>query len=328
MNKMWEPEFDDWSETKVSISPCELATHSSSRNEYGVVMQVEPDDDHPPVDAAIFWTDPMHLYLRYNWGMWYKVSTDDPGNCANICKRNSATLLLWTTTSIKNHAVRVYHIDSLPETLFGKQEHDTLSSPNVTQLDFDLPMPSDGGTGKTTCDSTKTDSAFLAEKITEMGGCHITHYDREPYQSDFYELNGHFIAASYFDQPGDWMADEESEGGDTPVWFGAKRTATSPVAVACKIRAALTSISAMQHPFHSMVLVNPRCNIINETNYFENWKDRSICLVRQQSICGSEIGTVADALKGFSGTSHPELVELASQIQTALNAALAAPSNE
>ena len=328
MNKMWEPEFDDWFENKVSISPCELTTHSSSRNEYGVVMQVEPDDDHPPVDAAIFWTDPMHLYLRYNWGMWYKVATDDPGNCANICKRNSATLFLWSTSSIKNHAVRVYHIDSLPEELFGKPESDTSNSPKATQLDLDLPLSPDDDSGKTTSDSKKTDPAFLAEKIIAMGGCHITHYDREPYQSDFYELNGHFIAASYFDHSGDWLADEESENGDTPVWFGAKGMVTSPVAVACKIRAALAPISAMHLPFHSMVLVNPRCSIINETNYFENWKDRSICLVRQQSICGSELGTVEDALKGFSGTSRPKLVEHASQIQAALDAALAEPSNE
>ena len=148
MNKMWEPTFDDWSESKVSLSSCELSTHGTSRNEYGVIMQVEADDDHDPVDAAIFWMDPMHLYLRYSWGQWYKVSTDDPDNCANICKRNSATLLLWTTSSIKNHAVRVYHIDSLPEKLFGQKADDgssVIETP-LPGLDFDLPS----GDGETT----------------------------------------------------------------------------------------------------------------------------------------------------------------------------------
>jgi len=142
MNKLWEPEFDDWSENKVSMSSCELSTSSMSRNEYGVIMQMGLGDDNFPVDAAIFWTDEMHLYLRYDWGTWYKVSTDDPDNCSNICKRNSATLLLCTFSSIKHHAVKVYHIDKLPEELFGRQSDETPAAPKAMQLDFDLHIPS------------------------------------------------------------------------------------------------------------------------------------------------------------------------------------------
>ena len=328
MNKMWEPEFEDWSEDKVAMMSCELSTNSMSRGEYGVIMQIGTDEENFPIDAAIFWTDEMHLYLRYDWGTWYKVSNDDPDNCSNICKRNSATLLLCTSSSIKHHAVKVYHIDSLPKELFGQQESDAASCAKATQLDFDLPMPPDDDTEKPSNGSEQKDAAFLTAKIIEMGGHHITHYEREPYRSDFYELNGHFIAASYFDHPGDWMADEESEDGDTPVWFGARGIATSPVAVACKIKAALDPISATLLPFHSMVLVNPRCNIMNETNYFENWKDWGICLVRPQSFCDSELGTIGDVLRGFSGSSRPKLVEHASQIQTALDTALTTSSSE
>jgi len=327
MNKMWEPEFDDWPEGKVSMSSCEISTHSSSRSEYGVMVQVGVDEDDYPVDAAIFWTDETHLYLRYNWETWYKVSNDDPDNCSNICKRNSATLLLCTISSIKHHAVKVYHIDRLPEELFGKQESEAAEGGEATQLDFELPMPSDDETENAANASNANDSAFLATKIIELGGRHITHYDREPYQSDFYELNGHFIAASYFDHPGDWMADEGWEDGDTPVWFGAKGVATSPVAVACKIREALAPISATLRPFHSIVLISPKCNIINEINYFESWKDRSVCLVRQQSIGDSGLGTAEDALRGLSGTSRPELAEHASQIQAALDTALTESSS-
>ena len=328
MDKMWEPKFDDWSEDKVSMSFCELSTHSTSQNEYGVIMQVGEGEEPYAGDAAIFWTDVMHIYLRYDWGTWYKVSNDDPDNCANICKRNSAKLLLCTPTSIKHHAVKVYHIDRLPEELFGKEESESSDSGNATQLDFDLPMPSNDNPEKAASISEEKDSIFLATKIIEMGGRHIMHYDREPYQSDFYELNGHFIVASYFDHHGDWMADEESEDGETPVWFGAKGIATSPVAVACEIRAALAPISETLQPSHFMVLINPRCNIINEINYFECWKDRSICLVRQHSICDSGLGTIEDALKGFSGTSRPQLSEHAAQIQSALDAAFATSSSE
>lgn len=124
MNKMWEPTFDDWSEDKVSLSSCELSTHSSSRGEYGVVMQVGDHEEPYAGDAAIFWIDIQHLYLRYDWDLWYRVSNDDPDNCAHICKRNAATLLLCTMSSLKYHPIRVYHIDKLPEELFGDLTED------------------------------------------------------------------------------------------------------------------------------------------------------------------------------------------------------------
>ena len=145
MNKMWEPKFDDWSEDTVSMSSCELATSSMSRNEYGVIMPMGVDDDQLPVDAAIFWTDEMHLYLRYDWGTWYKVSNDDPDNCSNICKRNSATLLLCTPTSIKHHAVKVYHIDSLPRELFGQMADDESSMTGTTLPGLDIDLPAGDG---------------------------------------------------------------------------------------------------------------------------------------------------------------------------------------
>ena len=125
MNKSWEPTFDDWPEERVNMSSCRLPTSSMSRGEYGVMMLVEKSDDSIPVDAAIFWTDEMHLYLRYDWETWYRVSTEDPDNCSNICKRNSATLLMCTPTSMKHHSIKVYHIDHLPQELFGRQTNKT-----------------------------------------------------------------------------------------------------------------------------------------------------------------------------------------------------------
>lgn len=145
MNKMWEPEFEDWSEDKVAMMPCELATSSMSRGEYGVIIQVRADEDQYPVDAAIFWTDEMHLYLRYDWETWYRVSNDDPDNCANICKRNSATLLLCTNSSIKHRAVKVYHIDGLPAELFGQRGSDASTGAEAIQLDLGLDTPPGGG---------------------------------------------------------------------------------------------------------------------------------------------------------------------------------------
>ena len=330
MNKMWEPEFKDWSEDKVSMSSCELATNSMSRGEYGVIMQVGTDEDNYPVDAAIFWTDEKHLYLRYNWESWYKVSNDDPDNCSNICKRNSAKLLLCTTTSIKHHAVKVYHIDRLPEELFGKQESETSDSGKAIQLDFDLPIPSDENEGKeeTGNSAELTAAAFLASAIISRGGKTIAHFEFESFSADFYELNGHFVAANYFDKSGDWMADEDSEDGDLPMWYGAKGITTSPLALAAKIRTAIAPIVGSETPFHSLILINKKCNITNEICHSINWKDTEMRLVRQEQVADSMLDTVEETLKGYTGDSRPELVEWESKLLEALNAAFAKPAKK
>lgn len=330
MNRMWEPEFEDWSEDKVSMSSCEIATHSSSRSEYGVMVQVEENEDDYPVNAAIFWIDEMHLYLRYNWGMWYKISNADPDNCSHICKRNSATLHLYTNSSITNHAIKVYHIDRLPEELFGKQEGKASSSPKATQLDFNLPMPTIDAEApvEATKEAKLPDDAFLAAAITALGGHTVAHFDREPYRSDFYELKGHFIAASYFGRSGDWMADEDSDDGDTPTWFGSKEIAMSPLAIATKIRTVIAPIIGSEIPFHSMIMINPKCNIMNEICHSVCWKDTDIRLVRQKSICDSLLETADDVLEEFTGDNRPELAKYAPMIQDALNSVVTSPSNK
>lgn len=323
MNKMWEPEFDNWSEGKVTMLPGELPTSSMSRGEYGVMMQLGMCDDSIPIDAAIFWTDEMHLYLRYDWETWYKVSTDDPDNCSNICKRNSAKLLLCTTTSIKHHAIKVYHIDSLPEELFGKQENKPSDGGQATQLDFDLPIPSTDcdEDGEADDEDGQTDADFLASTILLSDGSNVAHFEFEKYSIDFYELNGHLIAASYFDKHGDWMADEDSENGDTPVWFGAKEITKSPLAIAAKVRATVRPIIGEQAPFHSLILINKKCNIINENCHHPYWKNTDMQLVRKEKLADSMLNTVEETLKGFTGESRPEMAGYEPMILEALKAA-------
>lgn len=330
MNKMWEPEFEDWSEDKVSMSNCELATNSMSRGEYGVMMQIGNDEENFPVDAAIFWTDEMHLYLRYNWESWLKVSNDDPDNCSSICKRNSAKLLLCTPTSIKHHAVKVYHIDRLPEELFGKEESEESDSGKATQLDFDLPIPSaDDEKDEETGNCAKlSDAAFLASAIIFRDGNNIAHFECDPFSADFYELNGHFIAATYFDKTGDWMADEDSEDGDTPIWFGSKEIATSPLDIANKIRTAIAPIVGSKTPFHSLILINKKCNIMNEICHSINWKDTEIRLVRQETVADSMLDTVEETLKGYTGDGRPEMAECGPKLLDALKAVFAKPAKK
>lgn len=325
MNRRWEPKFDGWSEDRVFMSPCELATHASSRNEYGVVVQ-ENEDGQPPSDAAIFWTDETHLYLRYDWGTWYRISNDDPAVCSNICRRSSATLFLASGAAAKNHTVKVHRIGELPEELFGSREQEAPDAHGPTQLDLGLCMPAaDAGGEEETPESREIDgSAFLFSLIAGMGGRHIAQYATEPHLFDFFELNGSFIAASYFCRCGGWMANEEAEDGDTPVWLGAKGIAVSPVATANKIRAALAPVGPAIQPIISIVLVGPGCRIMNETDYFGNRKDISIRLVRRQEARGSMLEAAETVLKRITGGSRPELAGYAPAIRHALASVFAA----
>ena len=171
-----------------------------------------------------------------------------------------------------------------------------------------------------------TDAAFLASAIIFRGGKTIAHFEFEPFSADFYELNGHFVAATYFDKRGDWMADEDSEDDDTPMWFGTKGIATSPLAIAAKIRTAIAPIVGSETPFHSLILINKECNITNEICHSINWKDTEMRLVRQEQIADSMLDTVEETLNRYTGNSRPELIECEPRLLEALNAAFAKPA--
>ena len=326
MNEMWEPTFDGLQESRVSLSPCELSTQSMSRDEYGVIIQPDEDTSYAG-NAAIFWTDPMHLYLRYDWDQWYAVSNSDPDNCANICRRNAATLLVCTNTSVKHHAVRVYHIDKLPESLFGRLGDDT-DKPEDTDKpldDRDDEQPSAATDlcgeiedGKGTPEDEVGDATALAMLIGEMGGRRIARFMRDPFRADFFELNGHFIAVTYFERDGDWLADEETIDGDLPSWFGEKGIATSPVTAVATIRGIIAPL-VVPATFVSLVVINRSCNVVNESEQRELWKEERVFAVRLSRLAESKLPMAADILEALSGESMPELVEAAPRIKEALD---------
>ena len=295
MNKKWEPTFDDWSEDHVSMSSCELSTNSMSRGEYGVIMQLGVADDSFPVDAAIFWTDEMHLYLRYDWGTWYKVSNDDPDNCSNICKRNSATLLLCTTSSVKHHAVKVYHIDKLPEELFGRQTDDAPKSVQGTQLDLDLEDPPPT---QTMPPALEIQAAVDAE-IEKFGGCAWSRFrpgNNRLYSFDFVQIGAKFYTIVYADIDGDWLADEEALAGELPLWFSEKTHRVSPVFQAMKC----CTFFAHELPrikIDPIVALPEKCIVLNDEEMQRCWRETcGTAVVRTKRIGESNLDTLHDHL--------------------------------
>ena len=334
MNKAWEPTFDDWAEDKVSLSSCELSTHSTSRNEYGVMMQVADAEESCPEGAAIFWTDEMHLYLRYDWGQWYKVSNDDPDNCSNICKRNSAKLLLCTATSIRHYAVRVYKIDKLPEELFGRQTDDAPNSDKATQLDlgFEDPPPVVNLDGEEAALSPSPDipdifandsdeekaiekevEAFLErtssidEKIQEAvdaeiekhGGRVYSRYrpgNNRLYSYDFARIGKRYFIVVYADFAGYWLADEESFTPEPPLWFSQDDHRTSPIYQAQKC-CSFFQRELPQIKVESMVVLPKECVVINDDDMRDCWNKKcNTAVVRTKIIDETTLETLHEHL--------------------------------
>ena len=124
------------------------------------------------------------------------------------------------------------------------------------------------------------------------------------------------------------MADEDSEDDDTPMWFGSKEIATSPIDIANKIRTAIAPIVGSETPFHSLILINKKCNIMNEICHSINWRDTEIRLVRRAHIAYSILASVEETLNEFKGDSRPELAECKPRLLKALNAAFAKPTKK
>lgn len=276
MHKMWEPTFKDWSEDKVFMSSCELPTHSTSRNEYGVILQTGDGEEPYAGEAAIFWTDEMHLYLRYDWETWYRISTDDPDNCSNICKRHTATLLRCTTSSMKHHAVKVYHIDRLPEELFGRQsaaDGEEKSVDNEIQSAVDSAIAKYGG---------------RVWSRWKMG-------DGKLYNFDFAQIGKKFYTIVYADLGGDWLADEEASGDEVPLWFSEHAYQASPVFQAMKCRAFFEK-ELPQITVEALVVLPEAVNITNAENLQRHWCE----------VCKTNVAKT----KRTGETTLPELDEL------------------
>ena len=335
MDKTWEPEFDGWHEDRVSLSSCELSTHSTSRNEYGVVMQVGEDEESYVGDAAILWTDPMHLYLRYDWGQWYKVSNDDPENCAGICKRNTATLMLCTMTSIKYHAIRVYHIDKLPEELFGRQTDDSPNSAKATQTDLDLEIPApsvvDINVGEETPSplpklpdlfASDTDEEKEVEKqvdvfveqtmpfdneiqaavdaeIEKRGGRVYSRFrpgNNRLYSFDFVQIGKRFFTVVYAGFVGDWLADEDAFLEGPPLWFSEKDNRGSPIFQATKC-CSFFSKELPQIKIDSLVVLPKKCVVINDEEMQDCWREKcNTTVVRTKKIKETVLQTLHEHL--------------------------------
>ena len=308
MSNDWEPNFQGWEEDKVELSDTTVETHSNSKGEYGVMVQ-HPDCAYSGA-GAIFWTDPQHLYFRYDWGLWFPISTNDPENCETICKRRTATMLLCTLTTMKHYPIKVYHIDRLPEELFGNDVPCRSSEEPEPQAD---PTPE-------IHESAPDELDFVSNAMNAEGGILVTTSDATPLPVAIYEFKGHCICFTFFRETGDWLADEELCSGDKwPYWFGEASMRTSPSAVAASIREKIRHIIPSDIELDAVAVLNSKCSIVNESEYSSLWESRHVTVVRPDVLTGSCLSTVNDFLKSINGKTRPELTQYREKIDESLD---------
>ena len=307
-NNEWEPAFEDFTDCKVEMSDSFATTHSGGRNEYGVMVQ---QPDHPYTgEGAIFWIDQQNIYLRYAWDVWYTVAIDDLENCQAICRRRTGTLYVCSLTSISQYPVKIYHIDSLPQELFGEAEKETAEETGGESAEG---KRSEGN-------EVPDDQAFVKEAVCCRNGNCIAESEDNQFPAAFYELNGHFLCVSFFGQTGDWLADEESFGDDPwPVWYGESSTAISPFAAAVAFREKIQSFVAKDVPFHSIVVLGSCCSVINESEFALSWEAKRVSFVRPEALEGSGLLSVGNLLDGLEGKPRPSLATLGAELSDALD---------
>lgn len=311
----WEPQYGNWTEDRIMMSDTYVLTNSSSRGEYGVMLQ-QPTCPYKG-NGAIFWIDPHHIYCRYDWGLWFPVADNDPKNCAAICKRRTGILYLCSQTSILHIPVKIYHIDRLPRELFGdpgegepSQPHDARSLSDKTQAEAgEGPVKGADAAG------------FVTDAVRRFGGSLLAKADGKQYPCAFYELNGHLLFFSFFNHVGDWLADEELIGdAQWTTWFSESSMAISPLAAAVSLRERLVPLIPQEIPVRAIVVLASDCLVINESEFIPLWDSQHVSFVREKALAESEMPSIDQLLEGikYNGNSRKALEKCAPAIYAVL----------
>lgn len=144
-NPGWIPAYPRRKDSKVRLSDCELQTFISGHCP-GVTI-VDIPLDHP----AFFWTDANHVYVRANWETWCTVSLSNPVHVAALCAARNCRITHSMDNAIIEKTAPVFHIEGLPQELFGQDADEEAPDPKglVRKKDRSIAMlservPSDG----------------------------------------------------------------------------------------------------------------------------------------------------------------------------------------
>ena len=144
-NPGWIPAYPCRKDSKVRLSDCELQTFISGHCPGVTIVDI-------PLDRpAFFWIDANHVYVRANWETWCTVSLSNPVHVAALCAARNCRITHSMDNEIIDKTAPVFHIEALPQELFGRDSDEDAPDPMdpVRKKDRAIAMlrervPSDG----------------------------------------------------------------------------------------------------------------------------------------------------------------------------------------
>ena len=292
----WKPEFPETNDRMVKMCNEELQTFAVSR-ELGIIITEDVQKKSP----ACFWIDEQNVYLRMNWGTWYKVSNDSPETVSAICRRHTAKLTRVNGNRSVDCFIPVYHIDRLPAELFDG-------------------VPVSDGNGEDTAseeEGTRNARMRLAAEMADRMGEVVGEYKKG--EGEFVLVRGErclMLVSFFVHRDAEWLADEESFNGEPPLWFSEASHLQSPlytVGLAAEYLKNEFDIDAIP-----VAILDDGIDIINTEDALPEWRktgvlvcycrreddviptfDPELCAARGEAPDDRTVATAKEALDDF-----------------------------
>ena len=262
----WKPEFPERDDRAVTMCSDQLQTFSASR-EVGIVICEDVGKQSP----ACFWIDEQNVYLRMNWGTWYKVSNDSPETLSAICKRHTAKLVQVIGNRSVDGFIPVFHIDRLPPELFDGVPLDRGSSPKdvkTSETERQVSKPDEPH------DLNLRPRLLLSRMIGRMGK---VAGEYKTAAGEFFLIRSpkSLLLASFFlPEPTGWLADEMPLDDEPPLWFFKYGDTPSPLYEVS--RAAKYLKTNFRIETIPVVILDDKVDIINIEHMREPWRETGV----------------------------------------------------
>lgn len=217
----WKPEFPKRNDKIISFASDEVQTYSASR-EVGIMICEDVEKQSP----ACFWIDEQNVFLRMNWGKWYKVSNNSPEIISVICQRHTAKLMQVIGNRSIESFIPVFHIDRLPVELFEGVQNDRKTGETADEIgeeDQSAPEP------EKKPDPNARSRQLFSRTISGIGQV-IGEYKKGDCEVFLIRSGPYLVLASFFaPESRVWMADEEPFNDEPPLWFSESVHIQSPL---------------------------------------------------------------------------------------------------
>ena len=274
----WKPKFPKTNDRKVSMSDDQLQAFAISR-EVGLIVTGDVKKKSP----ACFWVDEQSVYLRMNWGTWYKVSKDSPEILSAICKRHTAKLTHIAGNRSVDCFIPVFHLDRLPPEIFEgvrcedwedekKREPDEASGASVR---------------------SRLAAAGMIDRLGEVVG------EYKKGDGEFVLIRGarSLMLVSFFThREVEWLADETCFNDAPPLWFSETAHLQSPlysVALAAEYLKTEFDIGAIP-----VAILDDAVTVINLSDMRDSWRKTGVricyCRREEDGIPAFDPGDFAD----------------------------------